>query len=290
MEYKYLGLFLVLAAFFAGCEDAEMARLKEESPFKVDQPADPDRIIFVTCNYLPLELPGHVDVEELVFWRRNSFDPAERENNAGVESGFDTNMLRSWEQNGFILALAPIDQWQRFVEELDTLGAIRMPGRTALFRNARQVAEVFSYIQEVPTSVFVNDAGGRLRGYSLTNGECLFQVNCVPTEKKWPVESLYVKLAPMFRSPEYDGRVVQDEEYDQIRLVREPREVIFEQMTLAGRIKRGYFLVIAVKQNEAANNLGKLFLARSRGAEDYQLVFLLTPDALNATEVKNRSE
>ncbi|MCK4628500.1 MAG: hypothetical protein KAT56_05820, partial [Sedimentisphaerales bacterium] len=151
-----------------------------------------------------------------------------------------------------------------------------------------QVAELPAYWIEQPRSVFVSDSRGAIRGYTLETGDCLFRINCVPVGKDRPVETLHMKIDPSFRLAE----PIIEKPDNKTGFVKRASDVIFKQLTLSGILRNGYFLTIAVRHNNDSRtgSLGRLFLSRTTGAENHQMVYLLAPSAHTATEIKTEKK
>jgi len=234
---------------------------------------------------MSLELPGHIDVPGQLFWLPYTLPIDDQFPTEGLISGLTAEQVRTWHNNGISLALAPMSLWKTFVDAFVTLGAERIPDKIALFRRPSQVAELPAYWIEQPRSVFVSDSSGAIRGYTLEAGDCFFRINCVPTGRDRPVETLHIKIDPSFRLAQPTIKISENK----TGLVRRISDVIFKQLTLSGVLRNGYFLAIAVRHNgDRIGNLGRLFLSRTTGAENYQMVYLLAPRAQTATEIKTQ--
>ena len=285
---RCLYLTLMLAALLSGCQEDPLARMHRENPFTSQDKQDPDTILFVTCNNMSMELPGHVNVPEQPFWHPYALPIDNLSHVDGLVSGLTAEQVRTWHNNGISLALVPMSLWKTFVDDFVALGAERIPDKIALFRHPRQIAELPAYWIEQPRSVFVSDSNDAIRGYTLETGDCFFRINCVPLGKDRPVERLHIKIDPSFRLTE----PIIEKADNKTGFVKRASDVIFKQLTLSGVLRNGYFLIIAVRHNDddRTGSLGRLFLSRTTGAENYQMVYLLAPSAQTATEIKTQKK
>jgi hypothetical protein len=285
---RCLYLTLMLAALLSGCQEDPLVRMRRENPFTSQGKQDPDTVLFVTCNNMSLELPGHIDIPEQLFRPPyalpidNISPPVD-----GLVSGFTAEQVRTWHNNGISLALVPMSLWKTFVDDFVALGAERIPDKIALFRYPSQIAELPAYWTEQPRSVFVSDSNDAIRGYTLETGDCFFRINCVPLGKDRPVEKLHIKIDLSFRLSE----PIIEKADNKTGFVKRASDVIFKQLTLSGVLQNGYFLIIAVRHDDdRTGSLGQLFLSRTTGAENYQMVYLLAPSAQTATEIKTKKK
>ena len=166
----------MLAVLLSGCREDPLADIRRDNPFASQVKQDPGTILFVTCNNMSLELPGHIDVPEQLFWLPYALPIDDRFPTEGLVSGLTAEQVRTWHNNGISLALAPMSLWKTFVDAFVTLGAERIPDKIALFRRPSQVAELPAYWIEQPHSVFVFDSSGAMRGYTLEAGDCFFRI------------------------------------------------------------------------------------------------------------------
>ena len=284
---RYLCITMIWVVLPAGCQEDPLTQIRSENPFASQNKQDPDTILFVTCNNMSIQLPGHINVPGQPFWHpyalpTDNFFPVD-----GLVSGFTVKQVRAWHNNGISLALVPMSLWKTFVDAFVTLGAKRIPDKIALFRHPRQVAELPAYWIEQPRSVFVSDSNGAIRGYTLETGDCLFRINCVPVGQDRPVETLHIKIDPSFRL----AQPTIEKADNKIGFANRVSEVIFKQLTLSGVLRNGYFLAIAFRHGDGrTGSLGRLFLSRTTGAENYQMVYLLAPSAQTATEIKTQKK
>ncbi|MCK5272916.1 MAG: hypothetical protein KAJ52_10065 [Sedimentisphaerales bacterium] len=284
---RCLHLTLMLAALLSGCQEDPLVRIRRENPFTSQGKQDPDTVLFVTCNNMSMELPGHVNVPEQLFRPPYALPIDNLSPVDGLVSGLTAKQVRTWHNNGISLALVPMSLWKTFVDDFVALGAKRIPDKIALFRHPRQVAELPAYWTEQPRSVFVSDSNGAIRGYTLETGDCFFRINCVPLSKDRPVESLHIKIDLSFRLTE----PTIEKADNKTGFVKRASDVIFKQLTLSGVLRNGYFLIIAVRHDDdKTGSLGQLFLSRTAGAENYQMVYLLAPSAQTATEIKTKKK
>ncbi|MCK5269147.1 MAG: hypothetical protein KAJ46_00125 [Sedimentisphaerales bacterium] len=285
---RCLHLTLILAALLSGCQEDPLARMRRENPFTSRDKQDPDTVLFVTCNNMSMELPGHVNVPEQPFWHPYALPIDNLLPVDGLVSGLTAEQVRTWHNNDISLALVPMSLWKTFVDNFVALGAERIPDKIALFRRPSQVAELPAYWIEQSRSVFVSGSNGAIRGYTLETGDCFFRINCVPAGKNRPVETLHIKIDLSFRLSE----PIIEKPDNKTGFIKRVSDVIFKQLTLSGILRNGYFLTIAVRHNNDSRtgSLGRLFLSRTTGAENYQMVYLLAPSAHTATEIKTQKK
>ncbi len=278
----------MLAALLSGCQEDPLVRMRRENPFTSQDKQDPDTILFVTCNNMSMELPGHVNVPEEPFWCPYALPIDNISPVDGLVSGLTAEQVRTWHNNDISLALVPMSLWKTFVDNFVALGAERIPDKIALFRRPSQVAELPAYWIEQPRSVFVSDSNGAIRGYTLESGDFFFRINCVPLGKDRPVETLHIKIDLSFRLTE----PIIEKVDNKTGFIKRASDVIFKQLTLSGVLRNGYFLTIAVRHDDDSRtgSLGHLFLSRTTGAENHQMVYLLAPKAKTATEIKTQKK
>jgi len=282
----YLIICFTGAAVFlgGGCLDSRKKQILSENPFHRDDKSDSSSILIVTCNYVILEMPGFVNVPQQSFWGNYAVPEKPTLPLPAVISGFTPNQILSWHKNGLDCAMGPMNGWESFLDSLKSLGGRVITDQMSLYRHASDMAELPTYLLEQPRSVFIADAEGALRGWTLREGNCFFQVNCVPTNNSIPIDSIQVKISPAFRSVMREVLPADNE----LGFIRKRPEMIFDQLTLSGALRNGYFLAIAYRPGyDASTTLGQLFLQRNLGAENYQLVFLLVPRVRTAKQMKN---
>ena len=282
----YRSLVLVgLALALSGCgQDDQIAQMRRENPFTNLPAKDPSTILIVTCRFSPVALPGHVDITAMPFWKEHLLTAVK---SPGIISGFSPQQLAPWHNNGMQIAVAPLSRWNEFWDALVAKGAVESTGQIDVFHNASQAAEYAGYWVEQDQSVFVISPGSSLRGYTLTSGDCFFRVNCTPPPNTpaSQVDNVYIKIAPVFRSAIPAEQLVKT----QVGYAREYPEIVFDQFTLSGILQNDYFICIAYKsQREVPNNLGRVFLARDSGADNYQLLLALAPQAQTADKIESQ--
>lgn len=282
----YLIICLTGAAVFlgGGCLDSRKEQFLRENPFHQDGKSDSPSILIVTCNYVILEMPGFVNIPQQSFWGNYALPEKRTLPLPAVISGFTGKQILSWHKNGLDCAMGSMNDWESFLDSLKSLGGWVITDQMSLYRHASDMAELPTYLLEQPRSVFIADSEGALRGWTLREGNCFFQVNCVPTKTSIPVDSVQVKVSPAFRSVMREVLPADNE----LGFIRKRPEIIFDQLTLSGALRNGYFLAIACHPGyDTSTTLGQVFLRRNLGAENYQLIFLLVPRVRTAEQMKN---
>ena len=281
-------LWVLICIFLAtGCQEDEVSELTRQSPFKNAPPAPAEEILIVSCQSYPLELSGQVDVMALPFWNKHAL--AEESGNISISAKppFSAGQLNLWRQNGLHVAVAPLDDWAQFRQELMDAGGLSMSSTISLLRRPTDVAEFPTSWVPQSTSVFITGSSGIPRGYTLSQGDCLFSVNCLPGREIPQPSSLYIKIVPEFHAAHSSERFDRDAFGVLRRIIENPR-IVFNQMTLEGQLSKGHFICIAAKTKPiTAGNLGQLFLTRTEGTDNYQLVMILVPALQTGAEVRN---
>lgn len=282
---RSLALVFLLVALWGCQQDDKIAQLRKENPFTNQPRPDPSSIVIVTCLISPMEVPGQVDITDLAFWKKHRLGPGAPTATNGIVSGFTPEQLANWNDNGLQIAIAPLSQWYEFRDLLTTKGAIESLGKITLFRNAYQPYELPAYWLEQARSVFVSTDQGELRGYTLTEGDCFFQINCSPGNRTSGSDIVYIKIVPVFRSVEAARDLLETPS----GYIRQYPRIVFDQLTVSGVLQNGFFICIAAKtQSDKADNLGDLFLTRNTGADNYQLLLTLAPRVQTAAEIKTK--
>ena len=265
-----------------GCANSRIARLRRENPFADLPRQDTSSVVIVTCQRIPLEILGEVDVSGMEFLEKYSLGTPGKQPADGIVSGFSGSQLEVWRDNGFLVAVAPISQWQEFRSKLVTTGIEEKESRTAVFKRDTGPDVFPAYDFRMSRSVFVSDAKGTLRGYTLVNGGCFFQVFCAPAPDG-STDKVYIRILPRFRGFEPTGRLLNKN----FGYVNEFQDVLFDQMALDGVLKNDYFVCIAAtKEPKTTGSLAEMFLKQKHGADSYQLLMVLDPKAQRAGEIK----
>jgi hypothetical protein len=275
----------ILAA--SGCQPDATKQLLKENPIP-HQPVPPDRI-FITCHYIPFELPGQVDVTAMAFWKGTAAEPGAGATAAVAPrvapSTINPDMQQLWRENGLEVAVFPQDQWLRIQQELTEAGGRMLSDFAALYQTPTQMAEYPALPLTAPCSLFVFDRQGKPRGYELAAGQGTWRMNC----QIWPGDSsqrsAQFKIVPVLVNGAPREKYVRtDTGYTR---QQEVLEVVFDGATLEGVLPPGTFLlVIARPTRDRGLNLGQLLLART-GVESRQWVVVIAPHLQTAKEIKD---
>ena len=278
---------LTCALLVIGCQKKdELAELTRQSPFKTSQETEPRQILVVSCYCYPLELPGQVDVMALEFWKTLGNTPDRAGVGPHADAGiFPPDRLRLWRENGLHLSVVPLKQWDLLREELLRAGGVAHTQTVSLIRSPAQVVQFFAFWVELSPTIFVAGPSGPPRGYTLGQGDCLFSINCVPEQNTSSPDSFYLKIAPQFHADQPYERIGYDE-FGVLRRISETPVVVFDQLTLEASLPKNHFICLAADTSSSrTDNLGGLFLTRTEGTENYQLVLIILPDMQTGTEV-----
>ncbi len=316
-----ISAMLIVGVFISGCENPEKKEIEKwrrENPFTNMVRPNPDTIIIVTCRLYPLELPRTADITTTAFWKKyglacpdtppknavanlNQTSNAAPDTNPGVNSNnsahanniansnihpFTDQQICLWHNNGLEIALAPLSEWGNFQNELLQLQAIQPPGtiHDVLLRNPTQAAEFVAANVNQPTALFAIGTNNILRGSTLENGTCLFKIYCCPVEDTPPINNIYVRITPAFRSYLQTSNI-----YARQLQGLPPAENVtdFNQLTINCKLPEGYFMCITRRANfNRPGNIGQTFLTYSTDHQDFQLVLLITPDARTARQMQ----
>jgi hypothetical protein len=286
-ERLYHILTILLLVCGSGCRDEKKAgleQLRKENPFAAEQKAPTGEILIVTCRSYPLQLPAYVNVGSLAGGPR--FDGAgggDPNQAAGAREGFPADQVQRWRENGLTVSVEPMSRWQDVWQSLTKAGAMAQQQTVTLIRNQNEVADIATFRVEDATSVFVREKGGKLRGYTVAMGNCLFRVGCVPRDREGK-EGLHVTVTPIFAGAPQE-RLVRDES-GRVGRVMETPTVAFEELGLSGPVAGNYFLCISGRSGAGRGSVGELFLTRREGGENLQVVLLLAPSAQKMTPTK----
>jgi hypothetical protein len=282
----YLALILAASLISAGCSpNASVERLRGENPFIKNTSEDTSSIIVVAGRFAPLEAPGNVDVTALPFWKQYGLTTDNRAIAHSVVSGFSAEQLSRWRDNGLVVAVAPLRQWPAFRADLINAGAKEQTNWVALFKKEFAPYELKAYRMQEETSVFIYDPAKSPRGYTLSAGDCFFQVSCLPATPSSRQKNVLVKIVPAFRSMVPTGQLVETD----LGYRKEYPEIIFDTLTLAGILPNDYFICIACSCSSDKNSslLGRIFLNQDVSVDNYQLLLAMAPEVQTAAEVKS---
>ena len=208
--------FSVTAGFLHGCrQDDEVSRLIEESPFKNAPLENPGDILIVTCQFYPLEIPGHVDITRWPFWEQyNALTLAGSGGAPDSVGGFPVQQLRLWQENGFQVAIAPMPSWSDFRQTILRASGRALSQSSALIRRPVDIAQFTAYWLEQDRSVFISEGLGSGRALTLPAGDCVFAVNCIPGLGGRQAKEFHLKIVPEVYSALATERIDQDESGD----------------------------------------------------------------------------
>jgi len=155
--FKLYLCFILGYILLIGCENSRVARLRMENPFANLPKPDTSSVVIVTCQRIPLEILGEIDVGGMEFLEKYSLGPANKQPADGIFSGFSSSQVEVWRDNGFFVAVAPISQWQEFRGKLVTTGVEEKESRTAVFKRDTGPDVFPAYDFRLSRSVFVSD-------------------------------------------------------------------------------------------------------------------------------------
>ncbi len=281
--------FGAVVGFLHGCrQDDEVSQLIEESPFKNAALEDPGDILIVTCQFCPLEIPGHVDISRWPFWQQyNALGSADRSGGSEPVGGFPVQELRLWQENGIQIAVAPMSSWSDFRQTVLRAGGRALSQSSALIRRPMDIAQFTAYWLDQARSVYITEGSGTGRALTLPAGDCVFAVNCIPGLGGRQAQEFHLKIVPEVYSVLETERIAQDTSGDYRRVKERPR-VEFDALSLSGTIPRGYYLVIvSVPEQTEAGTLGHIFLSRQIGGQNRQMVVVIAPDMQTGARIKS---
>ena len=272
-------VFGVTAVLISGCrQDDELSHLIAESPFKNPSLENPGDILIVTCQYYPLEIPGHVDMTRWPFWEKYNAVAFADGSSPDSTGGFHVQQLRLWQENGFQVAIAPMVSWSDFRQTVLRAGGQALSQSTALIRRPVDVARFTAYWLYQDRSIFISEGFGSGRALTLPAGDCVFAVNCIPGLGGRQAKEFYIKIVPEVHSALEEEKFGEDE-FGVLRRIQERPKISFDPLSLSGTIPRGYYLVIAGRPGPAAaGKLGPLFLSNQIGGQNRQLAVVIAPD------------
>lgn len=276
----FIIFFCVAAGVLNGCrQDDELSKLIEESPFKNPTLENPGDILIVTCQYYPLEIPGHVDITRWPFWEQyNALATPGNTAAPSTASRFPVQQLRLWQENGFQVAVAPMLSWADFRQTVLRSGGRALSQSTALIRRSVDVARFTAYWLYQARSIFISEGFGSGRALTLPVGNCVFAVNCIPGLGGRQAKEFHIKMVPEVHSALEEEKFGEDE-FGVLRRIQERPKITFDQLSLSGTIPRGYYMVIAGRPGPAAaGKLGQLFLSYQIGGQNRQLAVVIAPD------------
>lgn len=271
-------LLAALAVAVSGCHTTTdlIEELLADNPF--DRPTGSlvtKDIVFITCEFQSLELPGQVEVGEFPFWRKFAPDP-----NGPAQRSW--SMRRRWRENGFLIATAPVEQWPLLRESIVAAqGTLRRQGTTT-FSRATDIANLTTYRNESTTSILLIGAPEPPHGFTVPVGQCGFRLSCSPRSNHSSDNNVQFRLVPAVTEIGQKQRFVQDEHGP--RRINEDIELIFEELAFDGVLQAGHFICIAARpESSGPANLGELFLSRTSGGQSHQQIIVLVPKVQSKT-------
>ncbi len=279
-----LSVFLLPSLGGACRQHNELDDLMRENPFKTDSPASApaEEVVIISCDYYPLKLPAGVDVKSFASW------PALSEK-AGSESGlgFSAEQQKLWRENGFEIAVAPLEQWAPLRDEIVKAGGLCLTQTTSFFHSINDIADYPTFWNGQARPLFVAQSDGSLQGYTLPAGDCLFAVQCSPWENKIHSNTIQVSITPVFQGEDRKEKYVKDE-MGQFKLISESSRISFPGLQLSSALPRGYFICLAAAASEkSVSNPGDFFLrGHDENTRVFQFVVILVPAIQTAREYK----
>ena len=276
---------IVLAMLFwwmgTGCESQEqadeLAELVAESPFRqgVSGSQAGDSLVLVSCRYHPMRVGGQAEVGSWGFWERYL---AGREGSAGL----DAEAVRRWEENGFVVACAPLSAWGELREAIVSAGGeageqgrklFRRPGEATSFRS--------SWVgQRRPVAVWEGPAG--MRVVTLEPGEAVFKVMCEPRGERGS-EGVWVGVELEVLGAQVQERVVKRPTGGWERLA-ERWTARFESLRLTGEVGPEEFLAVGLRGGTQTETLASVFLREAGEAGQWVAVFV--PEVVTADRLE----
>jgi len=279
----------VAVGFLNGCrQDDELSRLIEESPFKNAPLEKPGDILIVTCQFCPLEIPGHVDITLWPFWEQyNALTSAGSGGAPDSAAGFPVQQLRIWQENGFQIAVAPMLSWSDFRQTVLRSGGRALAQSSALIRRSVDIARFAVYWLDQDRSIFISEGLGSGRALTLPAGDCVFAINCIPGLGGRQTKEFHIKITPEVLSVLEEEKFGEDE-FGVLRRIHERPRITFDQLSLSGTIPRGYYMVIASGPSPAeAPALGQIFLSRQSDGQNRQMALVIAPDMQTGARIKS---
>lgn len=251
----------------------------EESPFKTLPVETPSDILVVTCQFCPLEIPGHVDITRWPFWEQyNAMAVAGDGETPGTAYGFPAQQLRLWKKNGFLVAVAPMSSWPDVRNTIIQSGGRMLSQATALIRRPVDTARLNTYWLEKEQPVYIAKEPGAGRALSLPVGSCVLAVNCIPGTTDRQPENFHIYMVPEVHSALEDQRIVPKAPEEYFREKERPK-VIFDSLHLSGTIRSDTYIIIACDPDTtAAGSLGSVFLARNTEEQNRQMIVVVSPE------------
>ncbi len=274
--HTFLALGLCLGA--GGCQGpSEIDQLRQENPFQNYPSQTPTKIIIVSCQIIPHQLPGDVVLSELPFWAGPSEPITDLSFSEPARLGFASSQLQRWRDNGFFVKVAPLKDLVPLTQSLQVMGGFVPYQSRNEFRSPAEVAQYPACNVDIPTSLFINNPNGSVNKHDLPQGVCYFQVNCQPRQNNPQNKILSVRISPQYYI--MPAMRYEMDEFGRPQMVTNQPPMIFEDMTLSGLIPTGYFICVARQKSlrQTDKTLGDLFMERIDGANNFQLVYIFVP-------------
>ena len=285
MSNIWLKLVLMLLCISAGCGEDITEQLRRENPFLDAESAGPATREIVSCRYMPLQVPGGLEVTALSDWSQSELQSELMLPHEGIVSGFPMDKVRLWKKNGLSLAVLNQVQAHSLSKSIIDQGGFQLPAMTAIFHNLAQSAELHTLWFEDKQSVFLADEQGSLHGYSIANGNCFFRVNCMDFKQSQIGGDVFIKIVPVFRNAESELMTSEND----LGYTRQRPELAFDMLTLTGVLRKGYLLAVAAEPNdESVGNIGDVFMRQHGRTHGNQIVLILSPAIQTATEINTQ--
>ena len=260
-----------LALLTTSCQPKDpLDELIADSPFQdFNRERTAKEVLLVTCQFNALELPGQIVAADLPFWRE--FGPSR------VSSTLPAPLARTWRANGFLVTIAPTEQWPLLRRSIIAgAGTLARQG-SKTFRSPVDLADFPAYGYQETTSLFVVGANPSPRGLTAPPGQCSFRVTCVPHSTLPDETDLHVRIVPNIIGSEEKLRFVKDQQG--ARRIRESANIVFDELALEILLPKEHFICIAAaSQQTGPDSLGQLFMRRHRSGENYQQLIVLVPE------------
>ena len=271
---------VVMLMGVCGCqEDPLIEQLRRENPFK--QPEQEKkaahRWLEVSCDTIKIDLPATYDLKKLDVF--NNFVITGREieyRNSAILNGFANKTV--WHENGFIVSVVPRTLWTKTLEQLDVFFADKLPqSKLNLYNTPGQYADLF--LRAVGDSEVVPVIASDLstKDYNISNGECLFRIQCMPPNSGGadPV-CVIVSASLMFKefTPYTANSVV-----NLYRKTTMPEPIIsFESLDLSGMLLNDYMILVTCT-DESIKEGGKAGTLLFDSVNNNRIIAVLAPNA-----------
>ena len=307
--YKHLWIIVTLASVgISGCGAQDKSEeWGKRSPFRDVAEGSAKEIVLVRCRSYPLHLSGQVDLRETGFWReyglwqagdsgrQEAAGPSERGKEGPAWPGalpttFAADMVSLWQSNGLIVAVAPLEAWGPFREELLALGA-QMPNQEIwVVGKAPEQRNLYTYPLNEASHLFFARKGGVLDGQTFEAGQLLFRMRCEPEPGGGAGSAVYMKLVPVFQS----GRLQQSfgpDDYGTIQRISVLPEVAFDFLALEGVVPAEHFVFIASRSPAGpTRELGQTMFTSMEEGNNEQLALVVLCQVRTGKQLKAEAQ